>query len=335
MTQMNNYAARQMEDRGVPIVRLSDAAHGIEVSIVPSLGNRAIGMLVRGQNILYVPFDDPSLLKTEGHTNGIPFLAPWANRMPEGFWANGKRYAFQTGSNQAGSKVIRADQNGIPIHGMLTASPLWEVIDCAATETAAHVTSRLEFWKYPDLMANWPFAHEYRMTYRLAEGTLEVSITVTNLSAEPMPLALGFHPYFQLPGVAIAEAFAHIPVRLHVETDSRLIPTGETRPVNFGDRVSLRDHRFDDGFTGLVRDSDGRAVFCVEAGGKKIEVAFGPKYPVAIVYAPPGHNYICFEPMSAITNGINLAHEGKYRDLQFVDPGGEWQESFWVRRAGF
>ena len=130
MAQMNNYTASRTEDRGVPIVRLADTAHGIEVAIAPSLGNRAIAMLVRGQNILYVPFDDPSLLKTEGHTNGIPFLAPWANRMPEGFWANGKRYVFQTGP-----KAIRMDQNGIPIHGMLTASPLWEVIDCGANET--------------------------------------------------------------------------------------------------------------------------------------------------------------------------------------------------------
>src|ERR1700733_5532415 len=179
MAQINNYTANQTEDRGVSIVRLADAAHGLEVAIAPSIGNRAIAMLVKGQNILYVPFDDPSLLKTEGHTNGIPFLAPWANRMPEGFWANGKRYTFQ-----AGSKTIREDQNGIPIHGMLTASPLWEVIDCGANDSSAHVTSRLEFWKYPDLMANWPFAHEYEMTHRVSAGALEVRVTVTNRSAD-------------------------------------------------------------------------------------------------------------------------------------------------------
>jgi len=336
VTQINNYTAEQSLDRGVPVVRLADTAYGIEVAIAPSIGNRAIKMLVNGQNILYVPFDDPSRLKTEGHTNGIPFLAPWANRMPEGFWANGKKYAF----NPGGSNAIRADQNGIPIHGMLTASPFWEVVDCGANGTSARVTSRLEFWKYPDLMANWPFAHEYEMTYRLAEGTLEVSVTVTNRSADPMPVALGFHPYFQLPRVPIAEAFAHIPALLHVETDSRLVATGEMRPVVFGDggvgdRVSLRGRRFDDGFTGLVRDPGGRAVFYVEGRGKKIQVAFGPKYTVAIVYAPAGHDYICFEPMSAITNGINLAHEGKYGELQVVAPGGEWRESFWVRPTGF
>jgi aldose 1-epimerase len=330
MPQIPPYTAQQVIEHDVPIIRLSDAAHEIELSIVPSLGNRAIRMLVKGQNIVYVPFDDPALLKADKHTNGIPFLAPWGNRMPAGFWANGKRYLFNTGLDS-----IRPDQNGIPIHGMLTASPFWEVVDCAADSSSAHVTSRLEFWKYPDLMANWPFAHEYEMTHRLADGMLEVNVTITNHSAEPMPVAAGFHPYFQLPGVPIAEAFAHLPVRFHVETDSRLIATGETSPVDFPDRVSLRDHHFDDGFTGLVRDATGQAIFTVEGHGKRIDVAFGPKYQVAIVYAPAGHDYICFEPMSAITNGINLAHEGKYPELQTIPAGGQWRESFWVRPTGF
>ena len=72
----------------------------------------------------------------------------------------------------------------------------------------------------------------------------------------------------------IAQAFAHIPARLHVETDKRLVATGETTPVDFPERGSLADHHFDDGFTGLT-DTD---LFYVEGGGKRIEVAFGPKY---------------------------------------------------------
>ncbi len=69
--------------------------------------------------------------------------------------------------------------------------------------------------------------------------------------------------------------------------------------------------------------------------GKRIEVIFGPKYPVAIVYSPPGQDFICFEPMTAPTNGVNLAYEGKYPGLQTVAAAGSWTESFWVRPAGF
>jgi aldose 1-epimerase len=324
------YAADHIDENGIPTVRLTDADHGIQVAIVPSIGNRAYEMLVRGANILHFPLDSPAALRGNKHLSGIPFLAPWANRMPDGFHANGKHYGFNTGLDS-----VRLDQNGISIHGLLSSSPFWEVVDAGADDNAAYVTSRLEFWRYPDLMANWPFAQDYEMTYRLAGGVLEVGVTIVNRSADPMPVAVGFHPYFQLPDVPREEAVARIPVRRHVETDSGLVATGQTTPVAFIERVSLKDHRFDDGFTDLVRGADGRTVFSVEGRGKKIEVVFGPRYQVAVIYAPPGENYICFEPMSAITNGINLASEGKYPELQTIPAGLQWHESFWIRPVGF
>jgi aldose 1-epimerase len=184
-------------------------------------------------------------------------------------------------------------------------------------------------------MANWPFAHEYEMTYTLTDGDLKVSTMVRNLSTEAMPIVLGFHPYFNIPDVPRTESTVHIAARKHVETDARLVATGAFTPSNLPDEVSLKEHTFDDGFTDLVRDTEGRATFSVQAGDKKIQVVYGPKYQVAIVYAPPGQNYICFEPMTAITDGINLAHDGKYSELQTVAPGATWQESFWVRFSGF
>ena len=44
------------------------------------------------------------------------------------------------------NRPYRPGQNGIAIHGMLTASPLWQVTEAAADAQSAHVTSRLEFW---------------------------------------------------------------------------------------------------------------------------------------------------------------------------------------------
>ena len=45
--------------------------------------------------------------------------------------------------------------------------------------------------------------------------------------------------------------------------------------------------------------------------------------------------FICFEPMAGITNSMNLAHKGLYKELQSIPPGDTWQESFWLRPAGF
>lgn len=333
MYSANNYTAERITDHGVAVIRLTDAAHGVSVSVAPSVGNRAFELKVHGKNVLYFPEPDIASFRDSGakQLNGIPFLAPWANRMSGGgFWANDKNYRFNPDLG-----TVHVGPSGIAMHGMLMASPLWEVVDVAADKRSAHVTSRMQFWKYPNLMANWPFAHEYEMTYRLANGVLEVSTKVTNLSAEPMPVVLGFHPYFSLADLPRSEAAVHIAAHKHVETDAHLVATGELTPINLPDWVTLKDHAFDDGYTDLVRGSDGRATFSVAAGSKRIEVIYGPRYQVAVIYSPPNQSFVCFEPMAGITNAANLAHEGKYPDLETVAPGAVWQESFWVRPSGW
>jgi aldose 1-epimerase len=327
-----NYTARTITVQGVMVVRLTDAAKAVEVSVVPSIGNRVSEMKVHGKNILYFPVTDLAQFQQKPDLNGVPFLAPWANRLDaQSFWANGKKYMFNmTLGNVSGA---------IPIHGLLTASNLWEITEVAADRKSAHVTSRLRFWKYPDLMAQWPFAQEYEITYRLADGVLEAKLTVTNLSAEPMPLAVGFHPYYRLPDVPRDEWVANIPARKIVITDSRLVATGEFKPFDLPNPLPLKGHPLDTGFADLARDPEGRAHFSIESGGKKVETVFGPKYTVSVIYAPPApagetRDFICFEPMTGITNAINLHHEGKYPDLQTLAPRAKWTESFWIRASG-
>jgi aldose 1-epimerase len=336
-----NYRAERTSDHGVPIIRLTDATHGVEVSILPSIGNRAYEMKVHGKNILYFPSDDLSEYLKRPRLGGIPFLAPWADLLDEqAFWANGKRYGFNmTLGNVRGER---------PIHGLLTNSPLWQVTEVAADTRSAHVTSRLEFWKYPDLMAQWPFAHEYEMTYSLAEGVLEVKTTISNLSADPMPVVIGFHSFYRIPDIPRDEWVAHLSARVHVVADEHKIPTGEMQPLastkswyggDIPNPLPLRGQTLDDGFTDLERDADGRAHFSIEASGKTVETLFGSKYRVATIWLPappPGETreFICFEPLAAIISGVNLAHEGKYSDLQTVPAGGKWTESFWIRASG-
>ncbi|HYA18359.1 MAG TPA: aldose 1-epimerase [Bryobacteraceae bacterium] len=321
------YSAKISVEDGEPVVRLADDAAGVEAVIVPAFGNRTIRMLVDGQNILHFPFERISDAKADRSLNGIPFLAPWANRMDGGgFRAGGREFRFH---DTAGT--LRMDANGLPIHGMLSSSPLWQLAGIGSDETSAHATSRLEFWKQPALMANWPFAHSYEMTHRLAGGTLEITTAILNRSAEKMPVAIGFHPYFRIPGVGRDELSVHLPVSKHVETDARLIPTGEFRDVSFPASLPLKGQQFDDGFVAL----EPSPAFRLAGGGREIEVGFGPKYRVAVVYAPPGKDFVCFEPMTAVTNGVNLAAAGRYPDLEWIEPGTEWRESFRISARGW
>jgi aldose 1-epimerase len=327
-----NYTAARITDHEVPIVRLTDASHGVEVSVAPGIGNRAYEMKVHGKNILYFPFADVGEFQKRPRLCGIPFLAPWADLLSEpAFWANGKRYAFNMDLGNV--------RGNMPIHGLLVTSPLWKVTEVAADARSAHVTSRLEFWRHPDLIAQWPFAHEYEMTYSLADGALEVKTTIANLSTEPMPVVIGYHSFFQIPDIPRDQWVAHFPARIHVIPGEHNIPTGEMRPLDIPNPLPLRGRTLDDGFTELERDGDGRAHLWIESGEKKVETLLGPKYNVATVWLPNGpggqpREFICFEPLSTIINGVNLAHEGKWKDLQTLAPGAKWTESFWVRASG-
>ena len=315
-----NYSSARSSVDGIEAIDLRDDAHDVTVSIVPSIGNIAWKLKAGGKDLLWFPYRSLAEFKKEPALCGIPFLAPWANRLDgDGFFANGRRYPLNPGLGN-----LRRDENQLPIHGLLCFSPAWEVTEVAAGANEAHVTSRLEYWRYPDLMAQFPFAHSVAMTYRLQDGVLEVATRIQNLSKDPMPVGHGYHPYFQMPGIPQGEWKIHVAAREHVELSKQLLPTGQRRPVNY------TSGPLDDVFTGLIRESDGKARFSVEGKGMRISVLYGPRYEVAVVYAPAGKGFICFEPMTAVTNAFNLAHEGKYAELQSIPPGEAWAESFWI-----
>jgi aldose 1-epimerase len=150
-----------------------------------------------------------------------------------------------------------------------------------------------------------------------------------------MPLSIGYHPYFRLHDAPRDQWKVHLAAREHVMLSKLLIPTGERKPVSFPDPVSLDGTQLDDVFINLVRGSDSNAEFWVQGKRERITVVYGPKYPVAVVYAPSGRDFICFEPMTAVTNAMNLAHTGKYAELQSIPAAQEWRESFWIKPSGF
>lgn len=330
------------------VVRLEDSARRIRVSIVPSVGNVAFEMLVNGENILRFPYADIAEFRSRPGLDGIPFLGPWANRLDEqAFYANGKRYPFNMDLGNV--------RGAHPIHGFLSFTNKWTVTEVKADKSAAWTTSRLEFYREPSWMAQFPFAHTIEMTYRLARGVLEVSLRLQNLSSESMPVSIGFHPYFRLTDSPREDWTIAIGARKLWLLNSDKIPTGETAPIEqmFPDptRIALKDYDLDYVFSDLVRDSDGRALMKVKGKSQQLDVLFGTKYNTVVVFSPrpssasPNRdgarrpllspNFVCFEPMAGITDAMNLAHRGLYHELQRLAPGQIWQESFWIRPSGF
>jgi aldose 1-epimerase len=67
---------------------------------------------------------------------------------------------------------------------------------------------------------------------------------------------------------------------------------------------------------------------------QRLDIVLGPNYRSLVVWAPPSQNFVCLEPMAGITNAVNMAQRGLYKELQSIAPGSTWSESFWVRPSG-
>lgn len=330
------YSARQIGS----VVELNDNRSNTSVSILPTLGNLTVEMKVKGHNVLRFPFNSAAEYKGGTGSIGIPFLAPWADRLDEqAFYANGRRYPFDMDlGNVRGAN---------PIHGFLTSVPDWTVVETRADGQSAWVTSRLEFFRHPSWMKQFPFAHTIEMTHRIRDGVLEVETRIDNLSVDPMPVAVGFHPFFQLTDSPRDEWTISVAARTHWPVSEEKMPTGVPQPIEkfFANpaAVPLAPIELDDVFSDLVRDSTGEATMSVRGRTQRLDVVFGANYRAVVIYAPKpaggqdaaSRNFVCIEPVAAIINGLNLAHKGAYKDLQSIAPGGSWRERFRIRPSGF
>jgi aldose 1-epimerase len=224
-----------------------------------------------------------------GATFGIPLLYPWANRLGRReFEVMGRRVRLE------GSPLVRTEEHGLPIHGLLAASPLWRLEEAEMSRLRAVLS-----FADGDLLAAFQFPHELELAARLDPTGLAVTTTVRATGDVAVPLAFGYHPYLRLPGVPRERLHLGLPVRRRFVLDERQLPTGAEEAVEpyagpLGDRI------FDDGFGRLVPG----APFWLEGDGRRIEVVFEAGYPVAQVFAPPGKDFVCFEPMTAPTNAL-------------------------------
>ncbi len=325
-----NYTAASSVIDGVETILLEDNARRTEVRIARSIGNIAYSMRVNGTEVFWSPSSSLAEWKAKPGQRGNPFLAPWANRI-EGlkYWVNGREHTLDP---KVGN--LRLDGNGNPIHGLAIFTDQWKPVETKADENAAWTTSRLAFAENPSWMKQFPFGHAITMTYRLSGGELEVITEIENQGKEAMPVAIGYHPWFQIPGGRNSWSI-HIAAKEHVELSDKLIPTGKRTPKNWADPFPLKDAQQDDVYTSLERNGKGQAEFWVTNGKQKLSVLYGPKYPVAVVYAPPGRDVVCFEPMAGVTDAFNQHHKGQYPELQSIPPGQRWRESFWIRPQGF
>ena len=272
----------------------STAGGGSEVAFVPGAGMVGCSLRHRGEELLGQRGGLAAYV-AQRKTFGIPLLYPWANRLSEWrFPLAGREVSIDPAATP-----LRRDENGLPMHGLLSAAAGWEVVRHEVAEDAAVLAARFDFAAHDALMAAFPFAHEIRLEASLSGTRLTIATTVVATGDVPVPISFGFHPYLRLPGIDRREWLVVVPVRQQLRLGRTMLPTGERVPVAI-DPAPLGTRTFDDAY---VAPPDG-AAFALEGGDRRIELAFESGYPYAQVFAPPDDPVVAFEPMTAPANAL-------------------------------
>ncbi len=290
-------------------VTLSSADGTTEAEFVPGANMLCASLRCDGDELLD-PGQGVAAYAEQGKTMGIPLLYPWANRLSGfAYAAAGRRVTLTPGDPR-----IPIDPGGLPIHGVLPGLLRWEL---DSPPQNGELTARLE-WTSAELLEVFPFRHELRLNARAARGSLTLATTVSAIAEDPVPVSFGYHPYVRVPGSPRDDWAVTVAASRHLLLDGRMIPTGESEPVR-EPAFALAGTSLDDGYAGL----DCPAEFVAAAGGRALSVEFLSGYSFAQIYAPPGQQFICFEPMTAPTDALNSG-EG----LEVLEPGGSHRAEF-------
>ena len=232
----------------------------------------------QGGRMTSLRIDEREVLLTEGWGPiewGCYPMAPFAGRIRDG------RFVFR-------GREVQLPRNLPPhaIHGTVFERP-WAV----TSQADEHVVLTV------DLGPGWPFRGRVTQSIRLGPGGLDAILTLD--AEEPMPAALGWHPWFRRhlaksrggTPTTSAEVELVVDARAMFERGADGLPTGALVPVHA--------RPWDDAF------KDVRTSPLVRWPGA-LEIELSSSASVWVVYDERAEG-VCVEPQTAPPDAINLA----------------------------
>ena len=281
---------------GNTFIQLSDNNHSTGVTIIPEAGAllHTFIVLVDGQpfNIIENYATDRPVREQVTHYFRSAKLSPWPCRLADG------RYQYKGKSYQ----VSRMFADGTALHGLLFDQE-FRVIDQIANDEFASVTLQHDYGRYDP---GYPFPYRCTVKYELRSGNvLNVTTILSNTGYETIPIADGWHPYFQLGGKVDGwELF--VDSYSMVEFDERLIPTGGmVNDTRFADPTLIGNTRLDNCFP--VYPTPGQPVCTIRNPTNNLLVSFIPdnSYPYLQLFIPDERQSIAVENLSAAPDSFN------------------------------
>ncbi|MGA3161457.1 MAG: aldose 1-epimerase [Terracidiphilus sp.] len=263
---------------------------------------------------------------------GSAFLVPYPNRIRGKLSADGKTLttAWQgrplTLPANFSGKLATAERHAI--HGLILKAKT-DKIHVKKVPGGEQVTGVIHAG---DFGGHWFSKTDLTITIKLLAGAVDASITAHNAGGEAEPMAIGWHPYFNLPSSNRAQARVRIPASNLTEVDSydNVFPTGKILPVE-GTRFDLRaaggkalgTEFFDDNWSNLDWKGGAATVEVIDPAahyGVDIE-GLSPEIKTIQMYAPPDKNFVAIEHQYNFADPFGKEWNGMDTGMVTLNPG--------------
>jgi len=265
-------------------------------------------------------FASPSLADAAAKLNGGPddqngnasftfggaFLVPYPNRIRGKLSADGKTittaWKGKTITLPANWKGKNPGAEPHAMHGLILASKTDDV-KTESTADGQTVTGTIHAGNFGGY---WLSNTDLNFTIALTGDAVDATITAKNVGTEAEPIAIGWHPYFNIPSGDRKQARLHVPGEQTAEVNNYddVFPTGKLIPVKgtkydftAADGKPLDDIFLDDNWSTLQRTNGAVDVDLSDPAsnyGVKVE-GISPEIKTVQVYAPPTKEFTAIE----------------------------------------
>lgn len=241
-----------------------------------------------------------------GYRLGAAFLFPYPNRIRGKLSADGKtlttEWKGKTITLPANNMGKEATAERHAMHGLILKAKV-EDLKVSKTADGGSVTGVIHGGNFD---GHWLSKTDLVIKITLTADGVDASIVAHNVGSESEPVAIAWHPYFNLPSGDRKQARLRVPGSAMAEVDNydNVFPTGKIIPVGgtaydfqAPEGKALGGQFLDDNFSHLESKGGVITVTITDPAahyGVKIE-GLSPQIKTIQVYAPPAKSFIAVE----------------------------------------
>ncbi len=264
---------------------------------------------------------------------GGAILLPFANRIRGKLSPDGKTIT----ANVAGKQVVLdANWSGNnpgaekhAIHGLMLRSKFQDV-KASDGPNASTVSAMLHAGNFD---GHWLSDTDVHVEAELKDSSFELTVTAKNVGKEPLPMGIGWHPYFIVPSGERSLARLHIPSETRAimnnyddsfVTGERTLVKGTPYDFSAPGGVALGKQYLDDNYSNLLRKPDGSTVTELIDPPTKYGLrltTLSPEIKSIQVYAPPWKYFVAIEPQFNLPDPYNKIWGQSETGMVLLQPG--------------